>query len=188
MNAPKGKLFILSGPSGSGKTTLVSLLKQREPQRLWVSVSATTRPPRPGEQNGQSYWFLSPEQFQEMIRRGELLEWAEVYPGIFYGTPRRPVEEHLNQGDWVLLEIDVRGAQQVLKHFPQAVTIFVRPRTWQELVQRLRERGTEDPQALRRRLEVARREWDQAGLYQHQVINDKIEQAVEQIRQILHHA
>ncbi len=185
MGERKGKLVIVSGPSGSGKTTLVARLKQLEPQRLWVSVSATTRPPRPGEKNGQSYWFVSPQEFQQMIRQGELLEWAEVYPGIFYGTPRRPVEEHLAQGKWVLLEIDVQGAQQVLKRFPQAVTIFVRPRTWEQLQQRLRRRGTEDPQALQKRLQVAQREWNQAHLYKHQVINDKIEDAVQEMLRIL---
>ena len=186
MSATDGKLVIISGPSGSGKTTLVSRLAQAEPQRVWVSVSATTRPPRPGEQNGKSYWFLSPEQFQQMIREGQLLEWAEVYPGIFYGTPRQPVEEHLRQGKWVVLEIDVQGAQQVLQHFPDAITIFIRPRTWEELERRLRSRGTEDEQALHRRLETARREWQQATLYQFQVINDKIDEAVEQLRRILH--
>ena len=186
MSATDGKLVIISGPSGSGKTTLVSRLAQAEPQRVWVSVSATTRPPRPGEQNGKSYWFLSPERFQQMIREGQLLEWAEVYPGIFYGTPRQPVEEHLRQGKWVVLEIDVQGAQQVLQHFPNAITIFIRPRTWEELERRLRSRGTEDEQALHRRLETARREWQQATLYQFQVINDKIDEAVEQLRRILH--
>ncbi len=186
MSDSRGKLVIVSGPSGSGKTTLVSRLAQAEPERVWVSVSATTRPPRPGEQNGKSYWFLSPEEFQRLIQEGQLLEWAEVYPGIYYGTPRQPVEEHLRQGKWVVLEIDVQGAQQVLRHFPQAVTIFIRPRSWEELERRLRGRGTEDEQALHRRLETARREWQQGTLYQYQVINDKIDEALEQLRQILH--
>ncbi len=186
MSVPQGKLVIVSGPSGSGKTTLVSRLAQAEPEQVWVSVSATTRPPRPGEQNGKSYWFLSPEEFRRQIQQGQLLEWAEVYPGIYYGTPRQPVEEHLRQGKWVVLEIDVQGAQQVLKHFPQATTIFVRPRSWEELERRLRGRGTEDEQALQRRLETARREWQQQTLYQYLVINDKIDEALEQLRRILH--
>jgi len=181
-----GRLVIVSGPSGAGKTTVVQRVLSECPVPLAKSVSATTRSPREGEINGDNYHFLSAADFQSRREAGDFLECFEVFGrGYWYGTLRSEVERGFARGKSVLLEIDVHGMQQALKYFSDAVTIFVRPRTFEELERRLRGRGTESEEAIRRRLEVARQEWEWAPRYQFQVINDSIEEAVKELCQLI---
>lgn len=181
-----GKLVVISGPSGAGKTTLLKRLYAASPMALVTSVSATTRAPRPGEVNGADYFFLTKEEFERRRRRGDFLECFEVYQrGDWYGTLKSEVAPRLASGKWVVLEIDVQGTFAVLEHYPDAVTIFVRPSSLAELERRLRDRGTESEAALARRLEVARRELESAERYRYQVVNDDVEAALEQLRDIL---
>jgi guanylate kinase len=185
MSAP-GKLIVISGPAGAGKTSIVRRLMELERGRLELSVSATTRAPRPGEIEGVSYHYLAPEDFARRKEQGEFLECAEVYPGLWYGTLRSAVAPSLAAGKSVLLEIDVQGMRSVMANHPAAITIFILPPSWEVLEQRLRGRKTETEAAIQRRLEVARRELAAAGEYQHQIVNQDIETAVLQIQTILH--
>ncbi|HET6880629.1 MAG TPA: guanylate kinase [Pirellulales bacterium] len=181
-----GKLVVISGPSGAGKTTLLKRLYAAAPVPLVTSVSATTRAPRPGEVNGVDYYFLSKDEFERRRRQGDFLECFEVYQrGDWYGTLKSEVAPRLIAGKWVVLEIDVQGTLAVLQHYPDAVTIFVRPSSLAELERRLRERGTESEAALRRRLEVARRELESLDRYRYQVVNDDVNLALQQLRTIL---
>ncbi|MHB1034088.1 MAG: guanylate kinase [Pirellulales bacterium] len=183
---PDGRLIMISGPSGVGKTTLVKKLFERCPGPLVASVSATTRPPRPGEVDGRDYHFLSQQEFDELRQRGEFLECFEVYnSGHWYGTLRREVDEGLKAGKWVILSIDVQGTLTVLKEYPGATTIFVRPACVEELERRLRGRGTDSEAAMARRLQNARRELELASRYQHQVINEDLDQAVQEVCDLL---
>jgi guanylate kinase len=150
------RLLVLSGPSGVGKTTLVRRLRERYPH-LWVSVSATTRFPRPGEVDGVHYSFVTDDEFDRLVAGDELLEWA-TFAGHRYGTPRRPVEQRLRDGVPVVLEIDLQGARQVRRRLPDALLVFVAPPSWEELVRRLSGRGTEPPDVVERRLALAREE------------------------------
>jgi guanylate kinase len=189
MSARPGQLVIVSGPSGAGKTTLLARVFEECPLPLIASVSATTRAPRPGEREGVDYHFLSLEEFARRRQRGEFLEACEVFgQGDWYGTLLSEVTPSLKAGKWVVLEIDVQGTLAVLRHNPQAVTIFVEPGSVEELARRLRERGTEDPAALARRLEVARRELAAAENYQYRVVNDRVDRAAREICEILNHA
>lgn len=178
-----GKLIVISGPSGSGKNTLIRELLRRSKWPLVLSVSATTRPPRPGEKHGVDYFFLSEEEFRKLAAEGGFLEYAE-YVGHLYGTPRQWVEEQLRQGKWVILEIDVQGALQIKKRFPDAVLIFVRTSSLEEYERRLRQRGTENEEEIKRRLEQARRELEYVPYYDYVVVNDDLEQAVQQVEAI----
>ena len=181
-----GKLVVISGPSGVGKSTVVKEVLARFPKSLRMSVSATTRGPRPGERDGVDYHFLSQEEFARRREAGEFLECVEVFGhGHWYGTLLEEVRPSLEAGQWVILEIDVEGAEEVLAKFNQALTIFIRPETLAELERRLRSRGTESEAAIERRLSAARRELELAVGYQHQVINDSVREAVEEISQIL---
>ncbi|HJT31476.1 MAG TPA: guanylate kinase [Pirellulales bacterium] len=183
---PTGQLVVISGPSGAGKTTLLKRLYACAPRPLVVSVSATTRAPRPGERHGIDYHFLSKEEFERRRLRGDFLECCEVYQrGDWYGTLHSEVAPRLAEGKWVVLEIDVQGTLAVLQHYPDAVTIFVRPSSLDELERRLRLRGTESEAALQRRLDVARRELASIDRYRHQVVNDNIDRAVEELCDIL---
>ncbi len=185
MNASSGKLIVISGPSGAGKTTVLKQVFARCPQ-IRASVSATTRPPRPGEIDGVDYHFLSAAEFERRRAAGEFLECCEVFgSGHWYGTLESEVSPSLKAGQSIVLEIDVQGAAAVLTTYPEAITIFVRPSSLAELDRRLRGRGTESEDSLARRLEVARRELDAAGRYRYQVINDDVEQAVQEICDIL---
>ncbi len=186
MSAETGKVVILSGPSGAGKSTVVRRLLQCSPVPLRLSVSATTRSPRPGERAGWDYHFLSQEEFARRRQAGEFLECKEVFGrGDWYGTLRSEVTTGHAEGKWVLLEIDVQGALSVLEQVPDAITIFLHPGSLAELERRLRTRGTESPESLARRLEVARGELEFVHRYQFEVINDTVERAVEEICQIL---
>jgi guanylate kinase len=149
-----GKLTVLSGPAGVGKSTVVGQLRRRDP-RVWHSVSVTTRPRRPNEVDGASMHFVDRVRFESMVAAGEMLEHAE-YAGNLYGTPRAPVDEHLRAGDLVLLEIEIQGARQVRQQRPDALLVFLSPPSWDELERRLRGRGTESPEDIRRRLDRAR--------------------------------
>ncbi len=185
MNNP-GKLVIISGPSGSGKSTVVQRLLLESELPLVLSISATTRPPRLGEQNGREYLFLTDAEFQARRRSGEFLECKEVFGrGYWYGTLRNAVSTGLNEGKWVLLEIDVQGALAVLQDYPQAITIFVHPGSVSELEKRLRNRGTESQESIQRRLDVAAEELALRHHYTHEVINEEIHKTVQQLCKLL---
>lgn len=181
-----GKLVVISGPSGAGKSTVVRQLLAECGLPLELSVSATTRPPRAGEQDGVDYFFLSKEEFARRREAGEFLEWKEVFGrGDFYGTLRSVATSGLCEGKWVILEIDVEGALSVLQQHPEAITVFLHPGSVTELERRLRQRNTESEQSIERRLEVARREMAVVDRYQYEVINDRVERAVQEICDIL---
>lgn len=184
--AKPGKLVVISGPSGVGKSTVVRQVLEHCGPGLKLSVSATTRPPRPGEQDGVDYYFLSDAEFMRRREAGDFLECIEVFGrGHWYGTLWAEVRSSLSQGKWVILEIDVDGAGEVMSQFPDAVTIFIRPESTEELERRLRSRGTESEDSVQRRLAVARHELLLADRYEHQVVNVTVPAAVDQICEIL---
>ncbi len=181
--ARRGNLFIVSGPSGAGKGTLVKELASTVDD-VWVSVSATTRAPRPGEVEGVHYHFVTDEEFDELVAAGGLLEWAEVH-GNRYGTPRADVEEHVAEGKQVLLEIDPQGAFQVRDERPDSVLIFILPPSREELSRRLRLRGSETEEQVAVRMQTAERELALVGKYDHVVINDDVSRATDEIARII---
>ena len=181
-----GKLIIVSGPSGVGKGTLLRRVRQTGLFPLVMSVSATTRAKRPGEEDGVDYYFLTREDFLARRSRGEFLESFEVYPGgALYGTLTEPVARRLEEGKWVILEIDVKGARQVLQTFPDAVSIFVLPPSFEDLEKRLRGRGTESEESLAKRLAQAKSELASADEYKYRVVNDRLDDAVADLTAIL---
>ena len=173
------RLTVLSGPSGVGKGSVVAELRRRHPE-VWVSVSVTTRSPRPGEIDGLQYHFVDAAEFDRMARAGELLEQAS-YAQNCYGTPRRPVEQRLAAGLPALLEIDLQGARQVRAALPDARLVFLTPPSWPELVRRLTDRGTEDDERVRRRLEHARAELAAEPEFDRAIVNDTVGQAAERL-------
>ncbi len=179
-----GKLIIISGPSGVGKSTICKELVRRL-DNVFLSVSTTSRPQKAGEENGREYWFVSREEFENRIKEGRFLEYAEVF-GNLYGTEKEKVEQALNGGKQVILEIDVQGAVQVQRLYPQAKLIFILPPTQRELAERMNLRGREDAQTAEKRLNGAGIEIAAAWqYYEHMVINDDLEQAVKEIVQII---
>lgn len=178
-----GKLIVISGPSGAGKSTVIKRLIDANPNIVF-SVSATTREPRPGETDGINYYFVSKARFEEMIEKGELLEYAR-YVDNFYGTPREPVYNSLIQGRDVLFDIDVQGAMQIKRTCPTAILIFMVPSSFSEIEKRLRGRGTDSDEVIRHRLETAKNEYRYAPDYNYLVLNDDPAKAVEEIEAIL---
>ena len=179
----EGLLVVISAPSGGGKGTILKELFAKD-DNLVLSVSATTRSPRPGEEHGKQYYFLQKEEFEELISQGKMLEYAQ-YVGNYYGTPREPVEQWMAQGKDVVLEIEVQGGAQIKKLMPGCVSIFILPPSMEVLEKRLRVRGTEEDATERKRLEKAREEIPHAKDYDYVVFNDRLEDAVEDLRAIL---
>lgn len=178
----KGVLAVISGFSGAGKGTIMKELVQRYP--YFLSVSATTRNPRNGEVDGKDYFFHTRDEFQEMIQHHELIEWAE-YVGNYYGTPKKAVQQQLEEGKDVLLEIEMQGGMHVKEQFPDALLIFVTPPSADDLKQRITNRGTESPDEISRRLARAAEEVFYMQSYDYIVVNDELEQAISQIHQII---
>lgn len=180
-----GQLVIVSGPSGAGKSTVLRRLMATCALPLEMSVSVTTRPPRTGEIDGKDYHFVARKEFEQMRQQGEFLECMEVFGRDWYGTPAKRVDQALQEGKWLILEIDVQGALRVMEKRPDTLSFFVHPGTREELERRLRSRGTDDEAAIRRRLEVADEELTALSYYNHEIINRQVEQAVEEMCQLL---
>ena len=180
----KGKTFVICGPSDVGKGTVVARLLASDPT-LYFSVSATTRPPRAGEEDGVHYHFLDRETFEQWIAAGDFLEYAE-YVGNLYGTPRLYVDRAMEQGRDVLLDIEIQGAEQVRQKRPETVRIYVAPPSWAELERRLVGRGTEDMEKVRFRLARGREEFAAARDFDYLVINDTVDRAVDELRAIMY--
>lgn len=183
MKREKGLLIVLSGPAGVGKGTVCGALRKQN-TAIEYSVSATTRKPREGEKHGVNYFFITREQFEQMIEDGKLLEWAE-YVGNYYGTPIDYVQETINAGKDIILEIEVQGAQKVRNVFPEGVFIFLAPPSLKELRDRIVGRGTETEDIINERMTVAKEEIDLMTMYDYVVENDKVEWAVERIKAIV---
>jgi len=179
----KGSLFIVSAPSGAGKTTLLREVRSRLPD-VKFSVSFTTRPPRPGEEDGKDYFFISEEEFLKGIRENRFAEWARVH-GNYYGTDRHMIESWIAGGQDVILDIDVQGARELKCQYPQSVAIFILPPSWDELERRLRLRGTDTEDVIEKRLRNAARELEEAFWYDYLVVNDEIPKATDQLVAII---
>ncbi len=180
------QVVVLSGPSGAGKTTVVERLIQDSPVKLVKCISATTRPPRPGERPGDSYYFLTTQEFAERKAAGDFLETAEVFgAGYWYGTLKSELDRAHRDGGWAFLEIDVQGALRVMEEYPNALTIFLEPPSIEACEQRLRSRGTDSEETIQRRLKKVRDELQLAHRYRHRVVNDDLDQAIQQVIHIL---
>ena len=180
MTHAPGRVVVLSGPTAVGKGTVMTQLRRLHPE-AFLSVSATTRPARPGEVNGLHYWFLSDDEFDQLVDSGGLLEWATVHGAARYGTLRRPIEEAVTGGHTVMLEIDLQGARQVKQSWPGAYFIFLSPPSWEELVRRLRGRGTESEQQQARRLRTAEEEMAAQDEFDAVIVNDDLGQTVHKL-------
>lgn len=179
----KGHVLVISAPSGAGKTTLCNALRKHFPQ-LSYSISSTTRPPRPGERHGVDYFFLTKSDFEKQIRQGLWAEWAEVH-GNYYGTSAAFLDNKLNKGDVVLMDIDVQGAGQILSRYPDAVSIFISPPSMAVLRSRLESRGTDLPGVIQRRIENAEGEMAKKGMYRYHIVNDDLAQALAELISIV---
>ena len=180
----KGNLIVISGPSGAGKGTICKALLERE-DNLYISVSATTRSPRKGEVDGVNYYFLTQEEFKKKVDNNEFLEWAEVH-GNYYGTPKFNVEEMINEGKNIILEIDVQGALNVKKNCEDGVFIFILPPSMEELKRRIIARGSETPESLIKRFKTAYEEFNYISKYNYAVVNVDLEEAVKKVQNILY--
>jgi guanylate kinase len=180
----RSRLAVLAGPTAVGKGTVAADVRRHHPE-IWISVSVTTRPPRPGEQDGVHYWFVSDEQFDQMITDADLLEWAVVHQAARYGTPRKPVEQALAEGRPALLEIDLQGARQVRERLPEALFVFLMPPSWDELVRRLVGRGTEREEERERRLATAREELAAEAEFDETIVNHEVHAAAEELVALL---
>lgn len=178
----RGLLLVISGPSGAGKGTICKSLIEKN--SFWISVSATTRNPRQGEMDGKSYYFVSKEEFLERIEKKDFLEYAEVY-GNYYGTPKSKVIEMLDNGNDVILEIDIQGALKVKEAFPEGIFIFILPPSMEELKQRIIRRGSETPESLMTRFKSAYKEINYVSKYSYAVVNDTVDEAVKKIEAIV---
>jgi guanylate kinase len=176
----RSRLIVLAGPTAVGKGTVAAAVRETHPE-VWISVSATTRPPRPGEENGVHYWFVSDEEFDHMVERGDLLEWAVVHKAARYGTPRGPVELALASGHPAMLEIDLQGARQVRETMPDALFVFLKPPSWEELVRRLVGRGTEGEAERERRLATAREELAAESEFDVTIVNHEVHAAADEL-------
>ena len=176
-------LFIVSAPSGAGKTSLCKEVVTRVPD-LHFSISYTTRPPRQNETNGIDYRFVSPEKFRNMIEEGQLVEWTEIY-GNFYGTSKTSVEEYKRKGEDIVFDIDPVGARSIKEAYTDSVTIFVLPPSYEELKERLIQRGTDNESVIKKRLDKAREEMEQSNWYQYRIVNDDFKSAVKQLKDII---
>ena len=176
----RSRLAVLAGPTAVGKGTVAADVRRHHPE-IWISVSVTTRAPRPGEVNGVHYWFVSDEEFDRMIDDDELLEWAVVHEAARYGTPRGPVEQALAEGRAALLEIDLQGARQVRRTMPDALFVFLAPPSWEELVRRLVGRGTETEEERERRLQTAHAELAAEEEFDATVVNHEVHAAAEEL-------
>lgn len=178
------KLIVIASPSGGGKTSIVKALLERHPE-FEFSVSATTREMRPGEINGKDYFFISKEEFERMIERGELAE-HEFFYNTYYGTPKREIERALDSGHSMIFDVDVKGAQSIKKHYPDdTIQIFIAPPSQEILEQRLRNRKTESEEKLRRRLERVPMELEIGKTFDHIVINDNLQKAITEVDNIV---
>lgn len=185
MRKEKGKLIIVCAPSGAGKTSIVRAVLS-EIDKLRFSVSACSREPRKGEEHGKDYYFLSTETFREEIEKGAFLEWEEVYPGSFYGTLKSEVQRIWNEGNHVIFDVDVVGGLNIKKQYPQnSLAIFIMPPSVQELEKRLSGRGTETPESIKKRIEKAAYELDFAGQFDVRIVNDNLEQAIQQTKDVI---
>jgi len=178
-----GRIFVVSGPSGSGKSTLIRQVRQKIPS-LGYSISHTSRPPRGQEKNGKEYYFLTKENFQKMIDKGEFVEWAEVYADL-YGTSVSSLRSQLSIGLDVIMDIDVQGARNIKEHFKETNLIYVLPPSLAILEKRLRERGTDDEKSIRTRLKKAAKEIKNCVSYDYLLFNDELDQAVEELKSII---
>ena len=176
----RSRLTVLAGPTAVGKGTVAAYIRTHHPE-VWISVSVTTRKPRPGEVHGEHYFFVSDEEFDALVDDGQLLEWAVVHKAARYGTPRLPVEDALAQGRPALLEIDLQGARQVRETMPEALFVFLKPPSWEELVRRLVGRGTESEEERHRRLETALEELAAEREFDVTVVNTEIHDAAEEL-------
>lgn len=179
-DGPPTRLLVLAGPTAVGKGTVAAAVREMHPD-VWISVSATTRAPRPGEVDGVHYRFVSDEAFDRMVAEDELLEWAVVHKRARYGTPRGPVEEALAAGRPAMLEIDLQGARQVRRTMPQALFVFLKPPSWEELVRRLVGRGTETAEERERRLETAQEELAAEPEFDVTVVNHEVHAAADDL-------
>lgn len=174
------RLTVLAGPTAVGKGTVAAEIRAHHPE-IWISVSATTRKPRPGEVHGRHYWFVSDEEFDRLVAEDQLLEWAVVHQRARYGTPRGPVEEALSAGRPALLEIDLQGARQVRETMPEALFVFLKPPSWEELVRRLVGRGTETEEERERRLATAEEELAAEKEFDVTIVNTEIHAAAAEL-------
>ena len=183
-SAEQSRLVVLAGPTAVGKGTVAAYVREHHPE-VWLSISATTRPPRPGEVDGVHYLFVDEAEFDRMVEEGEMLEWAVVHGVHRYGTPRRPVEEALAAGRPAMLEIDLQGARQVRQNMPEALLVFLKPPSWEELVRRLVGRGTESEEERERRLATAVEELAAEAEFDAVIVNSEVRDAAEELVELM---